>query len=128
MAPIRVGNAERRRWRDKCRAHLSEHIGKICVLSVTSLPKGLAGQKLGITVQPAQIRLLPRHEDPYRWQWLPEKGYLFSKNLSDHSTGAYKELCKGVGVTFEAALAEHLTEKHVTTQDAIVSLNVSPKG
>ena len=94
--------------------------------AVTILPKRLAGQKLGITVQPAQIRLLPRHEDPYRWKWLPEKGYLFSKNLSDHSTGAYKELCKGVGVTFEAAPAEHLTEKHITTQDAIVSLNVSP--
>ena len=27
---------------------------------------------------------------------------LFSKNISDHSAGAYRELCEGVGKTFEA--------------------------
>ena len=27
---------------------------------------------------------------------------LFSKNISDHSTGAYRELCEGVDKTFEA--------------------------
>lgn len=90
--------------------------------------KELPGQKLGITVQPAQIRLLPRHDDLYCWKWLPGKSYLFSKNLSDHSTGAYKELYKGVGVTFEAAPAEHLTEKPFTSPDARLSVNVSPKG
>jgi hypothetical protein len=29
------------------------------------------------------------------------KKHLFSKNISDYSIGAYKELCEGVGVTSE---------------------------
>lgn len=29
-------------------------------------------------------------------------GHLFSKNISDHSIGAYRELCAGLGNTFEA--------------------------
>ncbi|KAI0977481.1 hypothetical protein F4678DRAFT_413214 [Xylaria arbuscula] len=33
---------------------------------------------------------------------LPEMQHLFSKNLSDHSIGAYRELCDNVGVAFEA--------------------------
>jgi len=33
---------------------------------------------------------------------MPEMRHLFSKNLSDHSLGAFKDLCEGVGVTFEA--------------------------
>ena len=32
---------------------------------------------------------------------MPEKEYLFSKNISDHSIRAYKDLCEGVGITFE---------------------------
>ncbi|KAF2008252.1 hypothetical protein BU24DRAFT_360698, partial [Aaosphaeria arxii CBS 175.79] len=59
---------------------------------------------LGITVEPAQVRLLPRLDDPYRWRAVPEKQHLFSKNLSDHSIGAYKSLCDGIGKTFEAVL------------------------
>jgi hypothetical protein len=35
------------------------------------------------------------------WKPLPEKKYLFSKNISDHSVGAYKELCEGIDKTFE---------------------------
>jgi hypothetical protein len=37
---------------------------------------------------------------------LPEKKYLFSKNLSDHSISAYKELCGDIGVLFEAVPVE----------------------
>ncbi|KAL8643185.1 MAG: hypothetical protein Q9228_000170, partial [Teloschistes exilis] len=36
---------------------------------------------------------------------LPEKEHLFKKHLSKHSIGAYRELCRGVGVSFEAVLA-----------------------
>jgi hypothetical protein len=37
---------------------------------------------------------------------LPEKNYLFSKNMSDHSISAYKELCGEIGVLFEAVPVE----------------------
>jgi hypothetical protein len=33
---------------------------------------------------------------------LPEKKYLYSKNISDYSIGAYKELYGGISVLFEA--------------------------
>lgn len=63
------------------------------------------GTKLGISVEPAEVRLLTSADDPYTWQVLPEKNHLFRKQLSKHSIGAYRELCRGVGVSFEAVLA-----------------------
>ncbi|KAF1964846.1 hypothetical protein BU23DRAFT_630329 [Bimuria novae-zelandiae CBS 107.79] len=90
MAPMRVSNLERREWRTKCRDELSRHIQS----------------RLGIVVEPAQVRLLPSPDNPYAWRFLPEKKHLFSKNISDHSINAYKELCDGVGKTFEAILAK----------------------
>jgi len=57
---------------------------------------------------------------------LPEKKHLFLKNISDHSIGAYKELCKGIGVAFEAvpvnATAGTGLENHV--QDVLISAEV----
>jgi len=32
--------------------------------------------------------------------------HLFQKQLSKHSVGAYRELCRGVGVSFEAVLVD----------------------
>jgi hypothetical protein len=127
MTPIRLSNAERRRWRDKCRSRLSEHVGKNAYFQVRILVDGLSGQTLGIVIEPSKIRLLPRDDDPYCWKWLPETKHLFSKNLSDHSTGAYKKLFKEVGVTFEAAPVERITAKSTTTPDTMISLNVSSK-
>ncbi|KAF1949116.1 hypothetical protein CC80DRAFT_581698 [Byssothecium circinans] len=90
MAPVRASNVERLEWRTKCRKELSSHIQS----------------KLGIIVEPAQVRLLPSPDDPYTWRFLPEKKHLFSKNISDHSISAYKDLCNGVGRTFEAIPAK----------------------
>jgi len=57
---------------------------------------------------------------------LPEKKHLFLKNISDHSIGAYKELCKGIGVSFEAVPVDVTTgaglEGHV--QDVLISAEV----
>jgi hypothetical protein len=33
---------------------------------------------------------------------LPEKRHLFSKNISDYLIRAYKELCEGISIMFEA--------------------------
>jgi len=48
------------------------------------------------------VRLITNGDDPYTWAALPGKEHLFSKHMSGHSIGAYKELCEGIGVTFEA--------------------------
>jgi hypothetical protein len=41
-------------------------------------------------------------EDPYSWKFLPTRAHLFEKSLSKHSIGAYIELCREVGASFEA--------------------------
>ncbi|KAL9082813.1 MAG: hypothetical protein Q9165_008772 [Trypethelium subeluteriae] len=90
MAPIRLSNQERQRLRTKCREKLSEHINS----------------RLGIKIDPANVRLNPVRNEPYAWKILPEQEErllkIFSKNLSEHSVGVYKELIEGVGVSFEA--------------------------
>ena len=61
--------------------------------------------KVGISVEPAEVRLITSADDPYNWRILSEKQYLFKKHLSKHSIGAYRELCREVGRSFEAVLA-----------------------
>lgn len=51
--------------------------------------------------EPSQVRLITGADDPYIWEVLLEKKHLFSKSISDHSIGAYKELCEVICVTFE---------------------------
>ena|SRR5271154_5474975 len=61
------------------------------------------GSKLGLVVEPAQVRLMPETGDGYMWNTLlPENKSLFAKLLSKHSTGVYIELCRGVNKWFEA--------------------------
>jgi hypothetical protein len=85
---------------------------------------------LGIIVEPSRVRLSPGADDQYVWKILPEKKELlskiFEKNLSDHSIGAYKELCQGVGVTFEAVLMAATTGiNNENVEDSLLYLNVS---
>ena len=61
--------------------------------------------KIGISIEPAEVWLITSSDDPYTWQILPEKQHLFKKQLSKHSIGAYRELYRAVGVSFEAILA-----------------------
>ncbi|KAH8799666.1 hypothetical protein F5884DRAFT_863276 [Xylogone sp. PMI_703] len=102
MAPIRTSNLERGKWRNKCREQLAQHIQS----------------RTGIVVEPLRVRLVPGPDDLYRWKVLPEKRYLFSKNMSDHSINAYKELCREIGICFEAVPVE--TAKIETGSEDIV--------
>jgi len=61
--------------------------------------------KLGISIEPADVRLITHSDDPYTWRTLPQKQHLFKKHLSKHSIGAYRELYRGVGESFEAIRA-----------------------
>lgn len=110
MATLRSINLHRAAYRAKCRKKLSEHIRKIQPPS-EGYPPLIKSQevKLGITIEPAEVRLITNAEDPYIWQALPEKSHLFKKQLSKHTIGAYKELCREVGVSFEAALVPEPT-------------------
>ena len=61
-------------------------------------------KKVRIVIEPSQVRLVTGADDLYTWKVLPQKKHLFSKNISDHSIGAYKELCEGIDSAFEAVL------------------------
>ena len=56
--------------------------------------------RLGILIEPSQVWLKTNPDDPYAWEKIEGKEHLFSKNMSDLSTGALKELCKGIGKSF----------------------------
>ena len=57
---------------------------------------------LSLVIDPKQVRLLPELNDGYAWSALPEREHLFTKQLSKHSIGAYMELCRELGKSFEA--------------------------
>lgn len=106
MSTLRSSSLNRAAYRAKCRKRLSEHIrkGEPPSEGDPSLTKSQVA-KLGITIEPAEVRLITNAEDPYIWQALPEKNHLFKKQLSKHNISAYRELCREVGLSFEAALA-----------------------
>ena len=61
--------------------------------------------KLGILIEQADVRLITGVNDLYTWKILAEKEHLFKRVLCKHSIRAYRELCRGVGVSSEAILA-----------------------
>ena len=110
MTTFRQNNLNRAACREKCRQKLSKHIctippssGEYQVLTKSEVTN------LGISIEPAEVRLITRAGDPYTWRILPEKQYLFEKHLSKHSIGAYRELCQEVGISFEAVLTPQLS-------------------
>jgi hypothetical protein len=58
--------------------------------------------KVGIEVNPADVRLITRAQDPYSWKFMPARSHLFDKNIGNHSIGAYMELYRETGLSFEA--------------------------
>ncbi|KAM5465911.1 hypothetical protein MauCBS54593_006158 [Microsporum audouinii] len=86
-----AGNKNRANWREKCRECLSKYLA----------------ERLGISIPPDEVRLRPTDKDLYRWRVRsPALSYLFQKHLSNHSTGAYIRLVRGVGKAFDAVLAK----------------------
>ena len=59
-------------------------------------------ERLGISIEPSQVRLKTRLDDPYKWEKMKEREYLFMKNLSNLSTNQLRELCNGIGKSFVA--------------------------
>ncbi|KAK3305095.1 uncharacterized protein B0T15DRAFT_433663 [Chaetomium strumarium] len=83
---MRASSEEKAQWRDKCRRKLAGHIM----------------ERVGIAIEPSQVRLITGRDDQYRWRVHPPVGHLFSKQLSEHDVGAFKALCQGLGKTFDA--------------------------
>ncbi|KAH8708388.1 hypothetical protein GQ44DRAFT_830806 [Phaeosphaeriaceae sp. PMI808] len=109
----RQSNVDRDQWRVLCRERLSNHIQST----------------LGINVKPSEVRLSPSPNDPYAWKILPEKrrffSEIFTKNLSQHSINAYKTLCEGVGISFEAVYASTYDTSELNYLTSLRSHDVS---
>ena len=112
MSRARSSNIESSEWRSKCRQRLSEHIGKKPIIIFARPLEFRWGNRtnlylettLGFEIEPSRVRLNPAKDDPYAWATEPALQHLFQKNISDHSIGAYKQLCDGVGSKFRAIL------------------------
>ncbi|KFZ17519.1 hypothetical protein V501_01689 [Pseudogymnoascus sp. VKM F-4519 (FW-2642)] len=99
----RTSNQERAKWRTECREKLANHIRE-CNRYITS---HVPDSQLGLAILPADVKLITKPEDLYQWSILTAgKSALFNKQLSKHSTGAYIDLCNGVGVNFKAVIGE----------------------
>ncbi|QKX60491.1 uncharacterized protein TRUGW13939_07636 [Talaromyces rugulosus] len=83
------GNEARSYWRQQCREKLSFYLLN----------------ELGIVVNPNEIRLKPRPDDPYRWRLSPSKQSLFKNQLSKQGTRGCKEIFRSVGETITAVSA-----------------------
>lgn len=103
MTAPRRSNRERAEWRSKCRQKLSDHLRQTPGHNwVNQADKLSIENTLGLTIEPSQVRLITHPDDSYTWKALPEIQHLFEKQLSKHSVGAYAELYRGVGISFEA--------------------------
>lgn len=67
-------------------------------------------------VDPEVVRLIPNPDDGYIWVRQPEREHLFMKQLSKHSYGAYVELCREIGISFEATLKPESERKDTVRQ------------
>ena len=87
---------------------LADHLSKLPVTPYRKLNSNRSVESnLGIVVDPAQVRLLPKLQDGYKWSVRPEMKHLlrknlFKKQLSKHAVGAYMELYREVGESFDA--------------------------
>ncbi|KAK0747295.1 hypothetical protein B0T21DRAFT_277431, partial [Apiosordaria backusii] len=102
-----------KKLRERCRDLLTQYIK----------------ERVGISIKPSEVRLLTSRNDGYSWKYLPEAEHLFSKNISDHSIGAYRELCAGLGNTFEAVpsviSSSEISSQHVFPSEPIGEIEVS---
>ena len=99
----RPGNVQRAAWCHSCRLILAQHLGDTsCCIIATSFLTQSAATKLGITIEPEQVRLKPRPKDGYSWLRQPEREHLFARQISKHSIGAYIEICREVGISIKA--------------------------
>jgi hypothetical protein len=58
--------------------------------------------RLGIEIELLQVQLRTNPDNPYIWERIVEKEYLFSKDIRDHSIAAFKELYYSIGISFVA--------------------------
>ncbi|KFY67700.1 hypothetical protein V497_00256 [Pseudogymnoascus sp. VKM F-4516 (FW-969)] len=84
--------------------------------------------QLGLAILPIDVKLITKPEDLYQWSISTAgKAALFNRQLSKHSTGAYIDLCNGVGVHFKAVPGEGAADYGQETR-VVTAFDVPEKG
>ena len=96
MANRMSKNQKRTQWNRKCREKLAANIRKILQRLVDSSDNVSQDSRLGITVEPSQVRLKTNDDDPYTWEKTEAIGHLFTKNPSEFSVKSLQELCERI--------------------------------
>lgn len=104
MAKHPSKNQKRTEWNRKCREKLAANIRKIHQHLVDASDDVFLDSRLGITVEPSQIRLKTNDDDPYTWEKTEAIGYLFTKNLSEFSIKSPQKLCECIDDNCLAAI------------------------
>lgn len=68
--------------------------------------------RLGLLIEPAQVRLVPGLNDPYCWRYPPHLRQFSTRNMSNQTVGVYKALCREVKVkkSIKAVARDSLAE------------------
>ncbi|KAH8430117.1 uncharacterized protein LDX57_007795 [Aspergillus melleus] len=85
--------ALRRQW---CREALSRHIHN----------------RLGLRIDPNEVRLQPAPQDGYVWSVTDSKAHLLETPLSNGTVGLYEEICRALGHSLEAVRPAVLQADH----------------
>lgn len=112
MGTSRPSNRRCTEWNRQYQERLSAYIHKSTSISWSASANVILENKLGIKIELSQVRLKTNTDDPYTWERMDGKEHLFSKNISDHSTRALKELYEGIDVSFAAIGKSSIHEFH----------------
>jgi hypothetical protein len=97
-------------------------------MSSVTFTNQIQESRLGILVEPSQVRLKPNLDDPYTWERMKEKEHLFLKNISDHSNKSLMELYEGIGISFAAVRNDSRCEiPAVAIQTQVGTLHISTR-
>jgi len=107
----RSNNVRRTELNKSCRQQLSAHIYN----------------RLGIFIDPSQVRLRRDPNDPYIWEAMQGKEYLVSKNLSDLSTGQLLELYNAIDKSIVAVWRPLRTDNQSSLHFPIEELSFKAK-
>lgn len=105
------GNEQRSLWRKRCRERLSQNICKETnQIAVHKQVNSSTVQQLQIKIDPKDVRLRPRPDDPYRWQVPRSKSRLFKKQISKHCIRDSKEIFNSIGISINAVPKEAVAD------------------
>lgn len=82
-------------------------------------------ERLGVKVEPQDVRLQPSEDSCYAWSVMPGKEYLLDTNLGRGCTGLYQEIQQHLGSTIEAVTPQ---QGHVEISDITLDVDVSRIG